>query len=231
MLLSPTPTALTMTPAQQKKPKQPRPPRKKACKSCTRSKVRCNLERPSCSRCRTLGKTCEYAVPSAGLTQRNPDPEPVLDLPVDQSLDSIPDFTDSQVNLPAPERTLGLDLDAELDFTNVDLVPNLQAEFIRDRWLRPYIMPSLGGVEVPKVYHPFTLQYLGRVLATYPHRMMRDGDVPPIIHHAQISSGRMSTALANCYTIVRMWKNAAPGSHLIVMGTVRREMERLAAEV
>ncbi|KAL4949321.1 hypothetical protein BDW69DRAFT_198197 [Aspergillus filifer] len=230
-----------MTPVQQKKPKQLRPPRKKACKNCTSSKVRCSLDRPTCSRCRSLGKVCEYATPRAGLTQWNPDPlspGSVLDLSFDRSLhsNSIPsDLTNPQVNAfstPGQSHESGLyaEQNSELDFTAVDLVPNHEAECIRDRWLRPYITPSLAGEEVPKVYHPFTLQYLGRVLATYPQRMIRDGDVPPIFHHTQVFAGQMSSALANCFTIVRMWKSAAPGSGCFVVSTVRREMDRLAPE-
>ncbi|KAL4799298.1 hypothetical protein BDV19DRAFT_295273 [Aspergillus venezuelensis] len=229
-----------MTPMQQKKPKQPRPPRKKTCKSCTTSKVRCSLERPSCSRCRTLGKPCEYATPSTEITQRNGSPlspGPAVNLPVSGGVNCI--LSDIPVSQPnafvTPRRDQEVDLnhqhDTELDFTDVDLLPNAEAEFIRDRWLRPYVMSLVDGIEVPKIYHPFTLQYLGRVLATYPHLMMRDGDMPPIIHHSQVSGKQMTTALANCYTIVRMWKNAAPGSHSIVVSTVRREMERLAVEI
>ncbi|KAL4961605.1 Zn(II)2Cys6 transcription factor domain-containing protein [Aspergillus stella-maris] len=229
-----------MTPVHQKKQKQPRPPRKKACKRCTTSKVRCTLERPTCSRCKSLGKACEYATPSEGIAQRNADPlipGSAVQHPVNGGLGTnSSDLSLSQFDsFLAPGRSRAVDLnhqdDAELDSTTVDLLPNDEAEFIRHRWLRPYIMPSLDGIEAPKVYNPFTLQYLGRVLATYPQRMMRDGDCPPIVHQSQVSGKRMTIALANCYTIVRMWKNAAPRSHGIVIGTVRREMERLAVEI
>lgn len=228
------------------KRKQQRPPRKKACTSCTRSKVRCSLERPVCSRCSSLGRVCEYTTPSSisestdvdssFITSNIPSP------PVDPSLDTASFILTSPgtgtATLPTPSRTRELDRnepepepELELDFTNTDLVPNNAADDIRDRWLRPYILPPLGGEEVPKLYQPFTLQYISRVLSSYPRRMVRDGDIPPIIHHTQVSKQGTPLALANCFTLVRMWMQAAPGSEAIVVHTVQNEMDRLAAEV
>lgn len=119
----------------------------------------------------------------------------------------------------------------KLDFTAIDLAPSTNAEDIRDRWLRPYIPPPLGQNEVPKVYHPSTLQYISRVLSTYPRYMLRNGNIPPIIHHAQVERGEIPHALANCYTLVRMWEQAVPGSEEMVVKTLEKEMERLAEEV
>lgn len=41
-------------------------PRKKACQGCTTAKVRCDLEKPSCSRCRARGKQCRCSWGSDG---------------------------------------------------------------------------------------------------------------------------------------------------------------------
>ncbi|EAU37093.1 predicted protein [Aspergillus terreus NIH2624] len=118
----------------------------------------------------------------------------------------------------------------QLDLRNIQLVAGSNAEDIRDRWLRPYILPPMGWAEVPKVYHPFTLQYISLVLRAYPRRMLRDGDVPPIIHHAQIHGGHIPRSLANCYTLVRMYEQAVPGSEAMAVTMVEKEMERLAEE-
>ncbi|THC96070.1 hypothetical protein EYZ11_004443 [Aspergillus tanneri] len=96
-----------------------------------------------------------------------------------------------------------------LDFTDVVLVPSVNAEDIRDRWL---------------------LQYISRVLSTYPRYMLKEGGVPPIIHSAQRHGTEMPRSLANCYSLVRMWEQAVPGSEMMVMNTVEQEMERLAEE-
>jgi hypothetical protein len=119
----------------------------------------------------------------------------------------------------------------ELDFTDIDLTPCPNADDIRDRWLRPYLLPPLGREEIPKAYHPFTLQYISVILKTYPRYLLKDGGFPPIIHHAQVNTIRMPQTLANCYSLVRMWEQAAPGSEAMVTGVVEAEMERLASEV
>ncbi|KAF7587820.1 hypothetical protein BBP40_006672 [Aspergillus hancockii] len=226
-----------------------RPARKKACSNCTKSKVRCSLEKPACSRCRSTGRICEYL--ASALARDSPsaagtftvDPgashsgasifaTPRLD-PMPISLPYVP-TPSSTAWSPASQlrRTVAggwRDGDG-LDFTTVDLAPNANAEDIRDRWLRPYIPPPLGQDEVPKVYHPSTLQYISRVLSTYPRRMLEDRAVPPIIHAAQIEGKEMPPALANCYSLVRMWEQAVPGSETMVTSTLEKEMERLGEE-
>ncbi|KAL4932422.1 Zn(II)2Cys6 transcription factor domain-containing protein [Aspergillus undulatus] len=236
-----------MTPADRKRAKHPRPPRKKACTSCTRSKVRCNLERPRCSRCRSLGRTCEYTTPSSasipalGSSQDASDSPawpilsgPPIDPAISGSASVLPNLPNTAGLTPSQSGELQItneqNNDNELDLTSTHLAVNDSADDIRDRWLRPYFMPSLYGSENSKVYQPFTLQFLSRVLSTYPHRMIKDKDVPPIVHRSQVSGGRIAPALANCYTLVRMWVQAVPGSERIVVDTVRLEMERLAVE-
>ncbi|RAK96936.1 Zn(II)2Cys6 transcription factor domain-containing protein [Aspergillus ibericus CBS 121593] len=227
-----------------------RPPRKKACQSCTKSKVRCDLERPACSRCRSLGRPCEYptrTVPTSQVSRpptefytvptnpTSPEPEPPIfgaaqlnpEMPIPLPSFSSPSWTPRQ---PRRQVISACEETHELDFTFIDLVPSGDAAGIRDRWLRPYILPPLGQDEVPKVYHPFTLQYISRILTTYPRGMLRDGDVPPIIHRLQVVGRRMPRALANCYSLVRMWEQAAAGSEALVVETVEKEMDRLANE-
>ncbi|KAL2868929.1 Zn(II)2Cys6 transcription factor domain-containing protein [Aspergillus lucknowensis] len=224
------------------------PPRKKACRNCSRSKVRCDLARPACTRCKSLGRSCEYTVPNPAPrlgAQGDHAAEDVDGSWIDQSI-AGPEMLDPVLR-PSSGITRdlgGATIDApnlrneqnfgpaqngqhELDLTNTDLVPSLSAHSIRDRWLRPYILPPLGSDEIPKVYHPFTLQYVSRVLSTYPNRMLKDGDVSPFIHHSQVSGSLMPLALANCYTLMRMWTQAAPGSETMVVNTIEQEMDRL----
>ncbi|RAL12892.1 Zn(II)2Cys6 transcription factor domain-containing protein [Aspergillus homomorphus CBS 101889] len=223
------------------------PPRKKACQSCTRSKVRCSLERPTCSRCRSLGRVCEYSTtldlshtnpPAEGsentdlTTLVGPQPPTAYAMPI-----AVPTYLDSGSAPVSPtrerrHRPVGSTRDEQsgLDFTKADLIPASAAESIRDRWLRPYILPPLGRDEIPKVYHPFTLQYISRILATYPRFMLKDGKAPPLIHQSQVSGGSLPQALANCYSLVRMWENAVLGSEAMVINTIETEMERLSRE-
>ncbi|PYH99764.1 hypothetical protein BO71DRAFT_468027 [Aspergillus ellipticus CBS 707.79] len=226
------------------------PPRKKACQSCTRSKVRCDLERPACSRCRSLDRPCEYpshpvfsnprVEPNYAVQTSSVERDPDLSILGTSGLEqpsgmpiAVPYGLESPIWTPPsqPRRQVTRNVRREgLDFENIDLVPRENAEDIRDRWLRPYILPPLGRDEVPKAYHPFTLQYISMVLSTYPRSMLKDGDTPPIVHQMQIVEQRMSRALANCYSLVRMWEQAAVGSETLVVDTVEKEMERLANE-
>lgn len=154
-----------------------------------------------------------------------PQPDRAADVPVEFPFGAI---TTAQ-NKPQtrPDQNNG----AKLDLRLVDLAPSANAGQIRDRWLRPYILPSLEDEEIPKAYHPFTLQYIARILCTYPRCMLKDGGLPPIIHRAQITGKEMPRALANCYSLVRMWEQAVPGSEAMVVGIVENEMRRLAEEV
>jgi hypothetical protein len=114
-----------------------------------------------------------------------------------------------------------------LDFSKLDLVPLDSAEQIRDRWLRPFL--NSGEQQTPKAFHPYTLQYISCVLRTYPKLMIMEDGVPPIIHPMQVFNRKGSAALANCFSLVRLWHHSAVGSEDIVAETIQREMERLAA--
>ncbi|GIK07762.1 hypothetical protein Aspvir_003430 [Aspergillus viridinutans] len=230
------------------KGKQRAPPRKKACQNCTKSKVRCGLEKPICSRCRSKGRSCQYppgrvAAPGIGVTgtanDAGEDYTPLLDIQgfadtaiAPETVSLIPESGPAAAFRSPRARvvTSGQTRRLGLVFKDIDLTPSLNAVDIRDRWLRPYLLPPLGRDEIPKAYHPFTLQYISVILKTYPRYMLKDGGFPPIIHHTQVNTNHMPQSLANCYSLVRMWEQAAPGSETMVMGTVEAEMERLASE-
>lgn len=260
--------------------KQRPPARKKACRNCTKSKVRCDLEKPACSRCRAQGRHCEYyhsttppttssaspSNPSASKATYSGGPaaadEPLAPSTTYRGTPILFGTPQSQIDPTPPEMPIALPYSAatsstirscspsqshlqlqsigssehvkesdNFDFSALDLVPSPNAEDIRDRWLRPYILPPLGREEIPKVYNPLTLQYISRVLSTYPRCMLKHRGLPPIIHHGQIAGKVIPRALANCYALVRMWEQAVPGSEAMVVSTVEKEMERLAEEV
>lgn len=250
-----SPISPTMKPRQRRL--QP-PPRKKACNNCTKAKVRCDLEKPTCSRCRASGRTCEYLHPTheeSPPSRRSRERSHAASSEVGASEQSIHLLStpgvDAGIAMPGLPLSYGSPVvgwsprplqitgsrarvqeqNPQLDLRDIQLVAGSNAEDIRDRWLRPYILPPMGWTEVPKVYHPFTLQYISLVLRAYPRRMLKDGDAPPIIHHAQTHGGHIPHSLANCYTLVRMYEQAVPGSEAMAVTMVEKEMERLAEEV
>lgn len=219
------------------------PSRKKSCLHCANSKIRCSLERPSCARCVASNRQCTYTTsaegPSSPVASRNSVP-PIQDITTPTSLTTFTDSTDETFvgtttsshqtpqSQPTQPRTTADVSGVSLDFSNLDLIPLADANHIRDRWLRPFLAV---GEQVPKAFHPYTLLYISSVLRTYPKIMVGKNGVPPIIHHMQMSDGNSSVALANCYSLVRLWHHSAAGSEHVVAETIQREMERLASYV
>ncbi|KAL4988845.1 hypothetical protein BDW68DRAFT_196424 [Aspergillus falconensis] len=243
--------------------KKPRPPRRKACASCAKSKARCSLEKPACSRCRLTDRNCVYETAALESEQRNSRPaqggleaepgrsdrsspsfllgpnsaSPTFQTPVSLSDANAPSWppVDNTIWYPPSQQFQGQSLRGtlaynELHFGDIDLTPTSEADNIRARWIKPYLPTALGRTEIPKVVLPYTVQFIKRILRTYPRHMLRDGHVPPIIHQAQVKGNEIPRALANCYSLVRMWEHAVPGSEEVVMSTVRREMDRLSSE-
>ncbi|RJE26819.1 C6 finger domain protein [Aspergillus sclerotialis] len=228
------------------------PSRKKACQECTKSKARCDLERPACLRCVTRGRECRYpheilSPPNTGTSQqsdsvfhsRTVNHSPNISTPLSLPTTLIESSNSSSVlefsvgsQAPHPSRALPgrperHDADTCLDFLNLDLVPLTDAEKIRDRWLQNYL-PAPD--QIPKAFHPHTLQYISCVLRTYPKQMISGSRIPPFIHPLQLSGQNVPVALANCYSLVRLWEHRAPGSEAIVATTIQQEMERLVQD-
>ncbi|KAJ5101330.1 hypothetical protein NUU61_003552 [Penicillium alfredii] len=225
--------------------KKPAPPRKKACQSCTAAKVRCGLQKPACSRCRARGKQCQYPTGNVGLHANDPVSHKTISFhqsgddglflgnlsvsSVETLLDSEPVDASTPQAIPSQRGTRSGSahprVEANLDFENIDLAPMVDAEEIRDRWLRPYLFTSMG--QVPKLFHPFTVQYLTCVLRSYPGYLLDLSHAPPFIHPRQLASKRPPQALANCFNLARMWMNRVPGSERMIISTVQQEMARL----
>jgi hypothetical protein len=229
--------------------------RKKACEQCSSSKLRCDLKRPHCSKCRCRRLQCQYAHPSYSqdrttgsfetsnrqemltfdlTTDMNPpsggsqavlDPasqvQGSLGLPTPSSWDSI------RISNPEPQRHDDvLSSRTVIDLTQISLVNTIDSSRVRNRWMQD-LLPWPN--ERPKALTPGILQFLSRVLKTYPLKLANPGSasLPPIIHPSQLSTRTVSTPLANCLTLTRMFTATAPGSEALVISTITSEMDRL----
>jgi hypothetical protein len=239
-------------------PTRDRVPRKKACEQCSTAKVRCDLKRPHCTRCRSRRVECQYA-------RRPTSPTSPSSLPSVREQGALPahvteetdhssggtlgafDLLDSPSLFETTLPPLGLSAHRSrgpvqghgggqhnykwtnegLNFTDVDLVCTVDGNRVRNRWLQD-LLPWPN--QRPKNYSPGTVQFLSRVLKTYPYMMVESGKLPPIIHPAQLASSKIPKPLANCLTLTRMWEGQARGGGGIVRDTVKREMERLFRE-
>lgn len=237
-----------------------RPVHKQACDSCTKSKVRCSLDKPSCSRCQSTGRHCTYATSASGHESQSPLPEEISAV-VDPAFDSrpcqicrfpclillllvvSPAAAQSGVHHyragfnPNNNQLMRADYMTNTEATIIDLTSSTNAE-IRDRSLRPYLLPPPGREQTLKVYHPSTLRYISRIMSIYPRCMLKDGGIPPFVHFTLVMQGKgegggdkLPWALANCYSIVRIWEQAVPRSEEMVVNTLAKEMERLVLEV
>lgn len=226
--------------------KKPAPSRKKACESCATSKVRCGLEKPACARCRVQARQCRYSSgeETIGLDHNSVLPgSPSIS---GQSHDQIDfsytgDFSfvrTTQASPPhvAPRNAIPSliptdpienppDSETCLNFDNVHLTPMAEAEEIRNYWMRSLLSPM--SEQVPKVFHPYTLECVSCILRSYPDQMLAENGVPPIIHPMQLAGRNIPPSLANCFSLVRLWQKRAHGSEEMVASILKQEIQRL----
>ncbi|OAT05839.1 regulatory subunit for Cdc7p protein kinase [Blastomyces gilchristii SLH14081] len=236
-----------------------RPPvvRQKACRECSAAKTRCDLKRPTCSRCTLRNTICMYptypagpeiGVESHGFPQKDsqkstsplqghvrfgPDPlcggfNPEVELPTPES-----ETLDFHSILPPDLGVLENELSAVFDgYTDVDSL-NYNYALVRN------IPDSSSGEGVqiaPSTPPPayalgltrHTMQTLFRIAQTWPRMMAKGTQLPPIIHPKQVSDGIIPEPLTNCFALVKMWHGQPHGGASIVQQTVRREMQTIA---
>jgi hypothetical protein len=214
--------------------------RQKSCRQCSDSKVKCDLQRPSCSKCVLRRDMCKYLVSHDG----NIDTE---NLPAQQSVDPVADVaqgfttldsrTDSLTHmlLNTPQPSLG----------NIDLTPRSASgmpntdtshptaattppiDSISDQW----VMSLLPSIDTTPTLAKHSMEVLLRVIGTWPHMMAKEFQLPPIIHASQVSRKSRPLPLANCFTLVKMWHGQCHGTSTIVQDTVVKEMKTLFENV
>ncbi|KAK9342922.1 hypothetical protein V1522DRAFT_372421 [Lipomyces starkeyi] len=75
-----------------------------------------------------------------------------------------------------------------------------------------------------------SMEFILRVLRTWPGMMANDFQPPPIIHTSQMSKNPLSLPLANCFTVAKMWDGQLSGAEELVSRTAMNEMIRLFVE-
>ncbi|KAI1608583.1 hypothetical protein EDD36DRAFT_104211 [Exophiala viscosa] len=198
-------------------------PRKKSCNNCSKAKVRCDLGRPACTRCKKRGGYCEYVDAkdseqevSSSTTQDEYNSIDGSTSVLNQAqYNAVPLMLGTVLSTPAPAEIL--------DFENVQLVRTVDDYRIRARWLES-VLPSAH--QTPKDFAPTTMAFVSDVFKSYPGIFLAENSLPPFIHWAQVS-GKMCEALANCMNLARMWETQAGGTEAMVCGIIEKEMARL----
>lgn len=230
--------------------------RRKSCQDCTVAKTRCDLKRPTCSRCSARQTSCQYAAAA----DTPPDSEDGLNdndslqkdvtrsfggvgmetTRADQTSEALIANLDAFESTAANLSTIfgpdcGLfdpNLNPSLNlFDNFDAsIPNSQLSVIRAGGNQTALSILPSTATTPSLVR-HSMEFILRVLRTWPRMMAKGVQLPPMIHPTQSPSVTKSKWLSNCYTIVKMWFGQCPGTSEIVQGTVKREMEEIMSTV
>jgi hypothetical protein len=265
------------------------PSRRKSCSACAVAKLRCDLQRPSCSRCRERAFVCEYVsrdgtaiVPSltaatAGAStiqdQLQDDQSLAYDEAGDASAVSTVQKSISSTESIGNSRLLESDDPLGMIDCGTESTPHSQADTSRenvsdrDGTLDSMTTASEIGREIFEnsgIYDPgmiapesiissyrrqvllsaaretpstdhvarHTMHFVIRVLKSWPRMMAthRTSHLPPMIHRLQLADG-IPIALANCYTLAKMWIMHSEGSRDLVQNTIHDEVRRLLRDV
>ena len=226
--------------------------RQKSCKHCSLTKVRCDLQRPTCSRCLRREISCEYAtnVPVKSVNHINDETTPadlqqITDIAnrdsgsleerqsttkVNESiipcLDSLPHFPLEYVDNVEPAASSGVVFTNGSHFAHESSLSTFETDIVEDQWA---LQLTPTPVTPPLAKH--SMEFIFRVLRTWPGIMASDIQLPPIIHISQISNGFLPLPLANRFTLAKMWDGQRPGAENLVHNTAVNEMTSLFLEV
>lgn len=233
--------------------------RQKACRFCSDSKLRCDLQRPACSRCRSRAVDCQYPSLDAGeiappASQRSPpaypspstqgrrprrserrELSPTDDLAPDASLSFSDTWRDtglidnSAATLPSPGTATPPTIAHGPPRDAGHISPELLISAERKR-----VLMGQPGTASSDIVLRHTRQFVVRILRLWP-RMLASysttGHLPPVIHKLQLAE-KLPPPLANCSTLVKMWADhSEDGSRALVRNTIIEEVRRLLREV
>lgn len=157
----------------------------------------------ACNRCRIGRWRCDCILPSCSRCY-------------DANL-----FCDWVVDRPAVGETGAIFGD---DLAN--LYASSEATRICNGWTNQLSIPTTQQLD----QHPTHVMRLISVTLHSYGDLLADSNIrlPPFVHPAQRSSAGLPESLANCASLLKLAKSAAPGSETMVCDTARRELARLA---
>lgn len=226
--------------------------RQKSCKHCSRTKVRCDLQRPTCSRCLQREISCEYAinVPVKSVNHVNDETTPadlqqITDIANEDSgpleerqpgaevnesiipcLDPLPHFPLEYVDNVEPAASSGVVSTNGSHVAHKSSMSTFEMDIMENQWAL-----QLTPTPVTPLLAKHSMEFIFRVLRTWPGIMASDIQLPPIIHISQISNHSLPLPLANCFTPAKMWDGQRPGAEDLVHHTAVNEMTSLFLEV
>ena len=105
-----------------------------------------------------------------------------------------------------------------------DLVCNIDATAIRNRWLKAFI-PDPDHYQ--KFISPGIEAYISRMLKAYTSCIIHGSSIPPFIHEQQLISNSPSTPLSNCLGLMKLCDSRVCGNGSLVLELLEREMTKM----
>ncbi|KAL4964999.1 Zn(II)2Cys6 transcription factor domain-containing protein [Aspergillus stella-maris] len=223
--------------------------RRKACTQCVTDKTRCNLKRPSCSRCALRQAPCHYPYPTPDSEAPSPDAELSLITPFTPSAPSGQAAPLLLSELQQPTDSSGLfdtlfpdpppwDL-SWLDESNILPSSRRNSALVLNGSGQAYHADMSGDLSAsllsPKpsqdnaaALYNHSMEFIFRVLRAWPRMLAEEFQTPPLIHHSQIKDDKsLPLPLANCFTLVKMWHGHCQGAEEMVQRLIIDEINSL----
>ncbi|OQE04724.1 hypothetical protein PENVUL_c030G01033 [Penicillium vulpinum] len=225
--------------------------RRKSCHQCVADKARCNLKRPSCSRCSMRSIPCQY---SSADTTDTPEVEntevlinndaATLSLPQTslmiqpQELQSIfdPNLFDSFFSGLGPwdsTQHTSLALRSPQPATSLEFLSLNNSSGCEPLELIRAISTPGPRSDSPAETNSIALanhsmELIFRVLRTWPRMLAEEFQLPPIFHYTQITPNKtLPSPLAKCITLTKMWHGQCEGAEDMVRKTILKELDSI----
>lgn len=232
------------------------PSRRKSCRDCVASKSRCDLQQPTCGRCRTRNIECEFAAP-----RDDQDESPAVDtLGSSTTTDSSPipqgggpsgreDTSYSPSTLSSEQQSAPIIRNHNIIASSASAttappspgvhentpseLDEILPEFCISETRRQILLGS-----APATYSDsgaVAQHMVSFVVRTLKSWLLLMGSyhtalLPPMIHRVQLEDG-LPAPLANCYTLIKMWNGHNEQSRSLVRSSILLEVQRLLTEV
>ncbi|KAJ5205289.1 hypothetical protein N7472_001737 [Penicillium cf. griseofulvum] len=229
---------------------QPHTLRRKSCHQCATDKARCNLKRPSCSRCSVRSIPCQYTSVGATDTLEVVDREFKVNndttsaslsdtslMTQSQELQSVfaPNLFDSFFSGPGPwdlrqpmTPALRSPQAASSEFFSLNTSTGCDTpELIRA--ISPLTaQPGLPADTNSIALANHSMELIFRVFRTWPKMLAEEFQLPPLFHSIQITPNkRLPSPLAKCTTLTKMWHGQCEGAEDMVRETILKELDSI----
>ncbi|KAJ5339384.1 hypothetical protein N7452_006112 [Penicillium brevicompactum] len=233
---------------------QPHTIRRKSCHQCVADKTRCNLKRPTCSRCSLKSIACQYPQTEASEAQElehssfvsdkehaGPStPQQSLNLITQDTPTIDPNLFDSFFTGLGPWDLTQESSSLALRSPNCALSPD--TFFLNENGdssppeLISNIIVSSDHIElqqntIPAALANHSMEFIFRVLRSWPRMLAEEFQTPPLFHPSQVGPNiKLPAPLANCVTLAKMWHGHCPGAEEIVRTTIMRELDSIVEQ-